>query len=219
MERSYQLTPIQGVVVFAFLVFLSLPFSGIAQIDSLSEPTTRKFDRTYIDFAFGYWPGNKIVLCDLNFGYRFSSDHAVGLSGSFFGRKLYVDIPGIIADPYTNSILLGFQYRYTPFWRLLVRVETGLVSRAFIGEQSTSQGSFKFDRNNSKRMYYRAGVSYRFNSHLAVTFSYIYLNYLYFNVIGSPYVSSQTNLGAFRLDRLGGFCLQVGIALPGYSVD
>jgi hypothetical protein len=219
MERSYRLTPIQSVVGFAFLVFLGMPFRGITQSDSLIEPTTRKFDRTYIDFAFGYWPGNKIVLCDLNFGFRINSDHAVGLSGSFFGRKSYINVPGVITNPYVNSILLGVQYRYTPFWRLLMRVEAGFVSRAFIGQQATAQNTFEFDRYNSKRTYYRAGVSYRFNSHFTLTFSYIYLNYLYFSVNPSRYAPSQTNLGAFSLERLGGFCLQVGIALPGYSVN
>lgn len=213
MERTRRKIGRTVLILVIGLIFWSIPASS--QSDTTVVRTRPIRSWIYVDFSFGYLPTNKILLCDLNAGYRFNKHHAVGTSLSFLGRKANIGIPGIVFNPNTNCILWGLQHRYTPFRRWLLRLEGGFVTNAFVTPAIGDVYEYTHLPKFSSRLYGRIGITYRFKSDFGLSLVYTHLDHLAFKVNTRPYIPYQ-DLGSFSLSRFGGICLQFGFILPGY---
>lgn len=169
--------------------------------------------RPCLNFAIGYSPFNHLYLGNMAYGRQLNRHHSLGLAVAFLSRKVQPQLSGISLKSNLLSFLVGLEYRYSPCPRLLFEAQAGLV-----GMVSASFNNLEFStayqKKDSNRLFGSIAAAFRIKPEVIVSLRYLGL--------GEQYLELRDKnrlVGYMRIASLGGFCLQLGVDLPGKKLN
>ena len=124
-----------------FLVFLCV--SGALKAEIVKD-TLPPFPPSpvFFDFTLGFAPVVSI-MASISMGYRFDKHHALGVD------LIALEISGSCCPKSISGV--GLQYRFTPGYRWLFKLESGYVTKGFYGDDSYYY--LNYNRAKSSKIY------------------------------------------------------------------